>query len=123
MAYLLVSALAAADSVLIPVQVEPFALEAIPELVQSIRRSIKYTNPTLKIEGFLATMCKHTKLSKEVITYLNDNYGQAFFTARIPDLAEAPISTREQRSLVSMNGRLGKAYEELADELITREQA
>lgn len=121
LAFLLVNALSAADSVLIPVQAQPFALEAIPELVQSMRKTTKYLNPHLSVEGFVLTMCERTKLTKEAAAFLEENYGQAVFKARIPRLNEAPNSTKEQKSLVSLNSRLGKAYEELAEEFLSRQ--
>lgn len=118
--FLLVNALGAADSILVPVQAHPFALEAIAPLVQSMRRAAKYLNPQLAVEGFVLTMCERTKLTKEVADFLEENYGQAVFRTRIPRLNEAPNSTKEQKSLVSLNGRLGKAYEALADEILAK---
>ena len=65
--FLTINALAAADSILIPVQTEFFCMEGIPDLFRLLNDVRTYFNPTLKIEGILLTMFdERTNLSHQV---------------------------------------------------------
>jgi len=89
-----VNALAAADSVLIPVQPEFFALEGLAKLLQTIRLVEKGVNPNLTIEGFLVTMFDgRTKAHSQVVTELRAHFKELVFNTIIQRnirLSEAP---------------------------------
>lgn len=88
-----VNCLTAADSVLIPVQPEFFALEGLGKLLQTIRLVQSY-NPALTIEGFLVTMFDaRTKVHAQVLAQLKEYFGDAVFKTIIQRnirLSEAP---------------------------------
>jgi chromosome partitioning protein len=91
---LTLNALTAADSVLVPIQCEYFALEGVSELWDTLVRIRRSLNPTLAVEGFLLTMYdERTNLSNQVMADLRDFLGSQVFEAAIPRnvrLAEAP---------------------------------
>ena len=88
------NALTAADSVLIPVQCEYYALEGITQLLQTIRLVQKLFNPDLKIEGVLLTMYDaRTNLSAEVGQEIRKHFKEKAYKTYIPrniKLSEAP---------------------------------
>ena len=88
------NALTAADSVLIPVQCEYYALEGITQLLQTIRFVQKVFNPSLRIEGVLLTMYDaRTKLSAEVSQEIRKHFKEKTYNTYIPrniKLSEAP---------------------------------
>ena len=90
------NALTAADSVLIPVQSEYYALEGITQLLQTIRLVQKLFNPALKIEGVLLTMYDaRTNLSSEVSQEIRKHFKEKVYKTYIPrnvKLSEAPSS-------------------------------
>lgn len=82
---LMSNALAAAESVLIPMQCEYYAMEGlsvITGLVERMRAS--GANPRLRIDGIVMTMYSHTKLSDEVVEQVRSHYGEAVYEAIIP---------------------------------------
>ena len=87
------NALAAADSVLIPVQCEYFALEGIMQLINTIMLAQRKVNPNLDIEGVLLTMFSNTNLGIEVIESIKGFFKERVYDTIIPRLvrlAEAP---------------------------------
>lgn len=117
------NALAAADSVLIPVQCEYFALEGIMQLINTIMLAQKKVNPNLDIEGVLLTMLTtNTNLGLEVVESIKGFFKERVYDTIIPRLirlAEAPshgkpILEYEPRS----RGTL--AYINLAKEVIEK---
>ena len=91
---LTVNALSAADSVLIPVQCEYYALEGVSKLSDSIRLVRRYLNPTLEIEGVLLTLYDNRlqlcrRVAQEVRNYFGDKVYQTIISRNIR-LAEAP---------------------------------
>ena len=88
------NALTAADSVLIPVQCEYYALEGVTQLLQTIRLTQKRFNPRLRIEGVLLTMYDaRTNLSAEVGQEVRKHFKEKAYRAYIPrnvKLSEAP---------------------------------
>lgn len=88
------NALTAADSVLIPVQCEYYALEGITQLLITIRLVQHTSNPHLKIEGILMTMYDiRTRLSVEVAQEVRQTFGRLVYQTSIPrnvKLSEAP---------------------------------
>lgn len=110
---LVTNALAASDSVLIPVQAELFALTAVGEVMETVRRTKAY-NPRLEVEGFLLTMYRaQTTMSKEVRQALEQNFGEAVFPIPISFSAEAGKSTARQESIAE-NQKLGQEYMDAA---------
>ena len=91
---LTLNALAASDSVLVPIQCEYLALEGVSELLDTLMRFRRTINPTLAIEGILLTMYDdRTTLSKQVAADLRSFFGSQVFETIIPRnvrLAEAP---------------------------------
>jgi len=91
---LTVNALAAADSVLVPLQTEYFALEGVTELLESVDRVRTVFNPELEIEGILLTMYDdRTNLSRQVLEDIRTHFGELVYETVIPRnvrLGEAP---------------------------------
>ncbi len=91
---LTVNALAAADSVLIPIQCEYYALEGLAGLMKTIEGIRKYANPRLQVEGLLRTMHDNrNRLTNEVSAQLIEYFGDKVFHTIVPRnvrLAEAP---------------------------------
>ena len=89
-----VNSLAAADSVMIPVQPEFFALEGLAKLLQTIRLVQNGINPALGIEGFVVTMFDgRTKVHAQVVGELREHFGDMVFNTIIQRnirLSEAP---------------------------------
>ncbi|MBT8142048.1 MAG: AAA family ATPase, partial [Gammaproteobacteria bacterium] len=91
---LTINALAAADSVLIPMQCEYYALEGLSALMNSIAQIRDVLNPELEIEGILRTMYDpRSRLTQDVSNDLNEHFGEKLYKTVIPRnirLAEAP---------------------------------
>ena len=89
-----VNSLTAADSIIIPVQPEFFALEGLGKLLQTIRLVQGKPNPDLTIEGFLVTMFDgRTKVHNQVLGELREHFGEMVFNTIIQRnirLSEAP---------------------------------
>ena len=120
-----VNALTAADSVIIPVQCEFFALEGIAKLLNTIKIIKSQLNPALKIEGFLLTMYDNRlRLSNQVYEEVKRHFGDLVFNAVIARnvrLSEAPshgMSVLEYDPA----SKGAKNYTALAKELIKRQK-
>jgi chromosome partitioning protein len=120
-----VNALTAADSVIIPVQAEYFALEGISKLLNTIRIIKSKLNPQLEIEGFLLTMYDaRLRLANQIYEELKSHFGDMVFNAVIPRnirLSEAP-SHGLPALLYDPESRGATAHIQLAREMISREQ-
>ena len=116
------NALAAADSVLIPVQCEYFALEGIMQLINTIMLAQRKVNPNLDIEGVLLTMFSNTNLGIEVIESIKGFFKERVYDTIIPRLvrlAEAPSHGKPILEYEPRNkGTI--AYLNLAKEVIDR---
>ena len=119
-----VNSLTAADSVIIPVQCEYFALEGISKLLNTIKIIKSNLNPALRIEGFLLTMYDaRLRLSAQVHDEVRRHFGDLVFNtviARNVRLSEAPshgMSVLEY----DRNSKGAKNYTNLAKELIKRQ--
>jgi chromosome partitioning protein len=119
---LTVNGLTAADSLLIPVQCEYFALEGVTELFDTLTRLKRELNPSLAIEGLLLTMYdERTNLSAAVAKDLRDFYGTQVLKTVIPRnvrLAEAP-SFGKPIILYDPRSRGAESYFELAKEILS----
>jgi chromosome partitioning protein len=120
---LTLNSLVAADSVLITMQAEYFALEGISELLDTIERIRGVLNPTLEIEGVLLTMFdERTNLAQQVTAELKRFFGEKVFSTTIPRnvrLAEAP-SHGKPVPLYDEKSRGAESYLQLAKEIIAR---
>lgn len=122
---LTLNALVAADSVIVPVQCEYFALEGVSELLDTLVRIRRTHNSKLAIEGILLTMFDdRTNLSHQVRDDLRDFFGAQVFNTVIPRnirLAEAP-SFGKPIFLYDPQCRGASSYLELAQEVISHDQ-
>lgn len=118
---LTVNGLTAADSLLVPIQCEYFALEGVTELFDTLARMKREINPSLAIEGLLLTMYdERTNLSAAVAKDLRDFYGPQVFKTIIPRnvrLAEAP-SFGKPIMLYDPRSRGAESYSELTKEIL-----
>jgi chromosome partitioning protein len=123
---LTLNALVAADSVLIPMQAEYFALEGVSELLDTIERLRQSFNPGLQIEGVVLTMYDdRTILAQQVTQELRKHFGGKLLTTVIPRnirLAEAP-SYGKPVLLYDVRSRGAESYIRLAKELMERSQS
>jgi chromosome partitioning protein len=122
---LTVNALVAADSVLIPMQCEYYALEGLTALLSTIEQIRAAVNPALAIEGVLRTMFDpRNNLANEVSAQLIAHFGDKVFRTVIPRnirLAEAP-SFGKPALFHDKESRGALAYLALAGEMIRREE-
>ena len=123
---LTVNALMAADSVLIPVQCEFFALEGLSELIATIDRIRETLQHPLKIEGILLTMFDdRTNLTRQVAADLREFFGKDVLETVIPRsvrLAEAP-SHGKPILTYDIRSRGAECYIQLAKEILDRDHA
>jgi chromosome partitioning protein len=123
---LTLNALVAADSVLIPMQAEYFALEGVSELLDTIERLRQSFNPELVIEGVVLTMFDdRTNLAQQVTQELRQFFENKVFNTTIPRnvrLAEAP-SYGKPALLYDVRSRGAESYIRLAKEIMDRIQA
>ena len=121
---LTVNALVAANSVMIPMQCEYYALEGLTGLLETIEKIRKHLNPDLKIEGLLRTMYDpRNNLATQVSAQLIDHFGEKVYRTIIPRnvrLAEAPShGLTALKYDKSSSGAV--AYLALAGEILRRE--
>ena len=118
---LTINSLTAADTVIVPIQCEYYALEGLSQLIHSIEMIRKKLNRNLEIEGVVFTMYdSRTNLSQEVVDNIKENLDEIIYNTVVPRnvrLAEAPsfglpINLYDSRSSGAM------AYRELAKEVI-----
>ncbi len=121
---LTINGLTAADSLLVPIQCEYFALEGVTELFDTLARLRRGLNPQLTIEGLLLTMYdERTNLSSAVAQDLRDFYGTQVLKTVIPRnvrLAEAP-SYGKPIILYDIRSRGAESYIQLAKEILSHE--
>ncbi|MDM7923504.1 MAG: AAA family ATPase [Pyrinomonadaceae bacterium] len=119
---LTVNGLTAADSLLVPIQCEYFALEGVTELFDTLARLKRELNPDLAIEGLLLTMYdERTNLSMAVAKDLRDFYGTRVLQTVVPRnvrLAEAP-SFGKPILIYDPKSRGAISYFELAKEILS----
>ncbi|QDE33102.1 MULTISPECIES: ParA family protein [Shewanella] len=120
---LTVNAMSAADSVLVPMQCEYYALEGLTALIDTITKLSAMVNPTLSIEGILRTMYDpRNRLSNDVSDQLKQHFGEKVYRTVIPRnvrLAEAP-SFGAPAMYYDKSSAGAKAYLALAGEIIRR---
>jgi chromosome partitioning protein len=118
-----VNALTAAQSVMIPMQCEYYALEGLSDLVNTVKKVRAHLNPILEIEGLLRTMFDNRNmLAQQVSAQLVSHFGKKVYQTIIPRnvrLAEAP-SYGMPVLLYDRASKGAQAYLELAQELIQK---
>ena len=116
------NALAAAQTVIVPLQVHAFAFKAMPQLQATIDL-VRDLNPPLRIGGIVCTLVdKRTNLSRVIEEQIRAQYGDLVFTTTIPTnikLAEAPAAS-EPISRYAPDSTGSKAYERLGKEVMKR---
>ncbi|MDR2542467.1 MAG: AAA family ATPase [Treponema sp.] len=121
---LTMNGLAAADSMLIPMQCEYFAMEGLTKLLETTGRVQKDLNPSLKISGIFFTMYDpRTRLANDVIKQVSAHYKGLVFNTIIPRnirLSEAP-SFEMPISLYDPQCPGARAYQALTQELLRRD--
>ena len=122
---LTLNALCAADSILVPLQCEFYALEGLSLLMRTIERVRKAFNPALTIQGVVLTMYdKRNNLSDMVASDVREHFGDKVYETVIPRnvrVSEAP-SYGIPVLVYDMHCRGSKAYINLASEVLRREQ-
>jgi chromosome partitioning protein len=123
---LTINALTAADSVLIPLQCEFYAMEGLSQILHTIKLIQKMVNPQLTVEGILLTMFDaRGNLGKEVATEIRTHFSGQVFESVIPRnvrLAEAP-SHGKPVIYYDITSRGAASYLQLAREIIQREKS
>lgn len=122
---LTLNALVAADSVLIPMQCEYYALEGIADLMTTIKICNKRLNPSLTIQGIVLTMYDaRTNLTQQVAFELKEYFGGKVYETVIPRsvrLSEAP-SHGKPGVAYDRIGKGSRAYMKLAEEFLKKER-
>ncbi|MBR5135342.1 MAG: ParA family protein [Clostridia bacterium] len=120
---LTLNALCAADTVLVPIQCEYYALEGLAQLMDTVRRVKRQYNPTLDMEGVLLTMYDgRLNLTQQVIAEVKKFFPKKVFATPIPRsvrLAEAP-SYGQPIHYYDRGNKGSKAYTDVAKELIAK---
>lgn len=120
---LTVNAMTTADTVLVPIQCEYYALEGLTQLIHTINLVKERLNPNLVIEGVVFTMFDaRTNLSLQVVENVKENLDQNIYKSIIPRnvrLAEAP-SHGKPINLYDTKSAGAEAYRDLATEVIER---
>jgi len=120
---LTINALAAADTVLIPLQAQYLSLKGLEQLIATIMRIKKRINPALDFEGILLTMVDaRTNYAREIMELVRENYGQIvpIFENYIPLSVRVAEASAEGKSIFSHDpkGRAAGAYEALTKEVL-----
>ena len=122
---LTVNGLAAADSVLIPLQTEYFALEGLSELLESVDKVRHSFNPGLEIEGILLTLYdERTNLGRQVVEDIRQHFGKLVYDTVIPrnvKLGEAP-SFGKPVLAYDVKSKGAEAYLALGREVLKRKE-
>ena len=117
--------LAAADSVIVPVQCEYYALEGLADLMKTIKLTARKINPDIYLEGVLLTMYdRRLSFSEQVARDVRGHFGREVFETVVPRnvrLAEAPSHGKPIQAYAWLS-KGAEAYDRLAVELFAREK-
>jgi len=120
---LTVNGLASADSVIIPIQCEYYALEGLTDLLRTVERIRESLNPELELEGILLTMYdSRTRLSDQIVAEVRRHFGGKVFQTVIPRnvrLSEAP-SFGKPIITYDVLSRGAETYLTLTEEFLSR---
>ncbi len=121
---LTINALASADTVLIPIQSEFFAVEGLSQLLNTVKLVVKHLNPSLKLEGVILTMADTRALiSKQIQQEIRGFFGDKVFNTMIPRnirVSEAP-SHGKPVLIHDPKCKGSKAYVDVTTEYLTKE--
>lgn len=120
---LTLNALVAADSVMVPMQCEYYALEGLSSFLDTITRVRKALNPTLKIEGLVLTMFDgRNKLSHEIAREVNRYFPDTVFQSVIPRNVRLSESPSHGLAVIEydLKSAGAEAYQQLAAEVLKR---
>lgn len=121
---LTVNAMVAADSILVPLQSEFFALEGLSQLMLTLREIRDTANPALRIEGVVLTMYdSRNNLSQQVEDDAREALGELVFRTRVPRnvrISEAPSFAKPVLAYDTLS-KGSAAYRALAEELLSRQ--
>ncbi|OOZ39387.1 chromosome partitioning protein [Solemya pervernicosa gill symbiont] len=134
---LTVNAMVAAQSVLIPMQCEYYALEGLSALMDTIEKIKRSINPNLELEGLLRTMFDpRNRLAKEVSEQITEHFGEKVYRTVIPRnvrLAEAPSyglpiikydkASRGAIAYLALAGEILRRDEEVANQVAEESEA
>lgn len=122
---LTLNSLAAADTLLMPIQCEFYALEGVSQLMNTMELVQNNLNPSLDVEGVLLTMFdSRTKLSEQVAAEVRNHFGDAVYHTMIPRtvrLSEAP-SYGQPIIVYDKRSKGAEVYMELAKEVIEHDE-
>lgn len=118
-----INAFAAADEVIVPVELEKFAFDGMASLLNVLQLVQQTVNPDLRLGGIVQTKYDRSNMSAAISQALSQEYGPHVFETVISRAKEATNSSYRQQSLVSYKNKLGEQYLCLADELLEREAA
>ena len=123
---LTINAVAAADSILIPVQAAYLPVKGLEQLIKTIGKVKRQINPRLEIEGILMTMVdSSTTYARDISKLLIENYGSRvrIFNSSIPMSVRAAEISAEGTSIYKHdpNGKVAKAYQSLTEEVLGNE--
>jgi len=118
-----INALAAADSIIVPVQPEYLSVIGMTQLFDTVARVKEHINPSLKIEGVLFTLTnERTNLAKNTITAIKNAYGDdvRIFSTPIPYSTKVKEASSVGKSIFAYdpNGKAAYAYEKLVEEVL-----
>ena len=117
---LLINALTVSDRLLIPVQTQKFSMDGLQSL-ESLYQQVKTAvNPKLSLMGVLPTMTDRTRVSRASVETLTEKYGEMLFKTCISKSIEAAKSSESRMPLCLTDSKLGREYEELAQEVLER---
>ena len=123
---LTINAVAAADSILIPVQAAYLPVKGLEQLIKTIGKVKRQINPRLEIEGILMTMVdSRTTYASDISKLLIENYGSRvrIFNSSIPMSVRAAEISAEGTSIYKHDpyGKVAKAYQSLTEEVLGNE--
>lgn len=123
---LTVNTLAAADSILVPVQAQYLSAKGLEQLLQTINKVRKQINPKLKIDGILLTMVDNrTNDAREISALLRETYGTKLkvFDSTIPHSVRAAETASYGKSIFAHDskGKVAEAYKNLTKEVLKLE--
>ncbi len=122
---LTINAMTTADTILVPIQCEYYALEGLSQLMYTVDLVQQRLNPRLKMEGVVFTMCdSRTNLSMQVVENVRNNLDTTIYETIIPRnvrLAEAP-SHGLPINLYDPRSAGAESYRQLAEEVLEREE-
>ena len=119
-----INALTSADSVIIPVQSHYLPVKGMTQLIKTVNKVKRQVNPQLRIAGILPTLVdERTNIARSTIGTIRESYGGniPLFNTEVPFAVSAAEATMMGKSVLSYdkNGKVAKAYSELAKEVLS----